>query len=154
MFGFSMVGGQTISSSPGHGVVGQSSPPFRVVLGAAAADSGFVGFSTCVLSKFGDPFFRKSNLASVVFCTSDTFGRLDEGVNGGRCLRANAAFGEAGVLIESTWISGMYLARTVPRGPDPSVGKVKGIKADWWVGFNVGDKAPTPRTSRSDDVAP
>ena len=42
--------------------------------GIVAADYGFVGFSTCVLSKYWDPFFRKSNMASSVFCASDPFG--------------------------------------------------------------------------------
>ena len=50
VFGFSMVGSQTVYSLPSHGEVGQSSPPFRVVLGATADDSGSVGFSTCLLS--------------------------------------------------------------------------------------------------------
>ena len=40
VLGFSMVGSRPVSSSPGHGVMGQTSPPFRIVLGVAAASSG------------------------------------------------------------------------------------------------------------------
>ena len=86
-------------------------------------------------------------------------------VNGGRRLGslkdtkalATAASREAGVHIESaptTGISGMFTAGSDPRGPDPGVGMVKGVKADRWVGFHVGDKAPALGTSRSDGVAP
>ena len=86
-------------------------------------------------------------------------------VNGGRRLGSlkdtkalvTAASREAGVHIESALtagISGMFTAGSDPRGPDPGVGMVKGIKADRWVGFHVGDKAPALGTSRSDGVAP
>ena len=48
----------------------------------------------------------------------------------------------------------MFTAGSDPRGPDPGVGMVKGVKADRWVGLHVGDKAPALGSSRSDDVAP
>ena len=84
-------------------------------------------------------------------------------VNGGRRLGslkdtkalATAASREAGVHIESAptaGISGMFTAGSDPRGPDPGVGMVKSVKADRWVGFHVGDKAPALGTSRSDGV--
>ena len=119
--------------------------------GIVAADHGFVGLSTCMLSKYWDPYFRESNTTSSVFCASYPYGRLDEGINVGRCLRAIAAVSEAGSLIESAWISGLFSVRTVLRVPAPSVGKVKGVEADRWVDFNVGDKVPTG-TSGSDGV--
>ena len=153
--GFSVVGGRSVSSSPGHGLVGKSYPPFRTVLGAPVAESGFVGFSIHVLSKYWDLFFRKLDLTGSEYCTSDPFGRLDEGVKAGRILGpfkntmdlANAAFGEAGDLIESVSMPGIcgISARTDPRG----VGMVNDGKADRWLGFNIGDKAPAPGISRS-----
>ena len=51
-------------------------------------------------------------------------------------------------------IFGMFTAGSDPRGPDPSVGMVKGVKADRWVGFQVGDRAPASGTSTSDGVEP
>ena len=47
--------------------------------------------------------------------------------------KAIAAVGEAGSLIASAWISGLFSVMAILRVPDPSEGKVKGVEANrWW----------------------